>query len=230
MAVARDAGELRRWLYDLRDTAIAATGPCRPAPGWQRDASDRYLDFWRICTRPPEPAPGGGRLWRIVPGQPPRTLALDEPPALVELASAGDALLARGEVKAALAAYQLAHDQAPALALPLVRAGTCRLKLGDAPGAVKELRRAAGCPGAGPDVLDLLGDALLAARDPGRAAGVYEQAAGLENSSASRWIKAARALERAGLATAARNAARRARERDPQNREARDLAARLGAL
>ena len=223
IAVTRDAGDLRRWLYDLRYTVITSSGPAGTVWTWTPDTSDRYLDFWRLFTRPAKPAENGVRLWGIVPGQPPRALSLDEPPGLLELATPGDRLYARREYHAALEAFARAHATAPSFALLFARMAACRLKLGDPRGAVADLARALARAGAGAELLDQLGDAFLAARQPGRAAAAWEQAAGLDDTSAARWVKAARGLDVAGYRPAARAAARRALDRDPANRQAREI-------
>jgi len=236
VAVSKDASELRRWLYDLRYASITATGPCLPPPEWTPETSDRYLDFWRLHTSPAT-AIEGGWSWRIVPGQPVRPLALDEPPGLVEIAAQGDALLAAGRLRPALDAYTRAHLRAPSLALPLARCATCRLRLGDPQGAVVFAARALARTGASADLLDQLGDALAAAHQPARAAAAWEQAAGIDDGSATpspagrraqRWLKAAEAMAGVRNTAAARAAARRALDREPGNRPARDLLTRLG--
>ncbi|MEK7476411.1 MAG: tetratricopeptide repeat protein [Candidatus Coatesbacteria bacterium] len=222
---SRDVVELRQRLAALGIGAIRTEAPCLPPPAWTPASSDNYLELWRRCARPGRDA-REVRLSRR-PGVA-RVIGLDEPPGLVELTRPGDALLAAGRVREAKAAWQAALDAAPGLAGLWTRLAEADRRLGDPAAAERALGRAMRCAGDNAEIHDRLGDLFAATKRPGMAANAFEIAAGLDEGSAPRWLKAARALDRAGQRARAAACARRALDRDPGNGEAAALADRPG--
>jgi tetratricopeptide (TPR) repeat protein len=222
---SRDVVELRHRLAALGIGAIRTEGPCLPPPAWTPASSDNYLELWRRCARP-GPRPGEFPLARR-PGFP-RILGLEEPPGLIELARPGDALMAAHRVREAKAAWNAALDAAPGLAGLWTRLADADRRLGAPAAAEQALGRALRCAGESAEIYGRLGDLYAASKRPDLAAGALETAAGLDEASVPRWLKAARALERAGARARAAACARRALARDPGNAEAAALTARLG--
>jgi len=224
-AQSRDVVELRKRLAALGYGAIRTEGPCLPPPAWTPEASDNYLELWRRCARP-------GRNAREVrlasrPGRA-QILGLDEPPGLAELTKPGDVALAAGRVREARAAWEKALSQAPSLAGLWTRIADADRTLGNPAGAERALGRALRCAGDSPEIYDRLGGLYAAMKRLGLAATALETAAGLDESSVPRWLKAARALEAAGARPRAAACVRRALDREPGTREAAALASRLG--
>ena len=223
---SRDVLDLRNRLAALGYHSVRVEGPCRPAPAWTPPAADNWYDLWRRCTMPGRDAGREVALARR-PGRA-RALGLDEPPGLVELAEDGNALMAKGRVPEARAAWERALRSAPALPLLRVRVAEADRRLGDFLAARQQIVRAMRIVGDSPDLYDRLGDIYLDMKRPDLAGSVFEQAAGLADTSAARWCKAARVLAAAGQRARAADCARRALSRDPGSAEAKTLAARLG--
>jgi tetratricopeptide (TPR) repeat protein len=230
-AEARDAPDLRRRLAARGIGSIRAEAPCDPAPAWNARASDVYLDLWRRYTRP-----GGDRKVRTAGVEFPlargrgriRILGLDEPPGLAEVTHPGDALLAKGRTREALAAWEKALEEAPGLPGLWARVADADRRLGDLTGAERALGRALTHSGPNAELYDRLAAVYSAMKRPDLAATALEMAAGLDEAGAARWIKAARALEAAGQRARAADCVRRALDREPGNAGAKTLLEKFG--
>lgn len=256
-AASRDAYELRRWLTDLGIGAIrVAPGRAGPlafhdTSPWPRELLDlvprkwragaeatdertwtprssvHYILFWCLYVDPPVPDDDGARIYRIRPRPRQRALGLDEPPGLVEITRPGDELLRAGRPREALRAYLRARASVPGLPALDAAIARCHLRLGELEAAERSFLRAISQAGPVPDLYDSLGETYRALGRRADAAASFERAAGFDPDSAERWIKAARALDAAGLATAARAAVRRALAREPADPRALKLERRM---
>jgi len=227
-AESRDAMDLSHELRGRGYTGIIAEGMDGPAPvGWTPRASETYIQFWKLFTGPGESGSSGAVIYRLCAKPARRTITLTEPPGLVELAREGKALERDGRTGAALAAFRSAQSMAPGLPALSFGAARCYLALREPSKAVQELRRAIGQAGADPVLYEAMGETCESLKDRRQAALAFEQAAGLDGSSARRWIRAARALHAAGNAPAAAAAVSRALALEPGNPEASELRTRL---
>jgi tetratricopeptide (TPR) repeat protein len=190
-------------------------------------SSEKLIQFWRLFTQPEERSSGNTVVYRLTAEPARRMISLAEPPVLVELARDGEALERAGQTRAALAAFQRARMKAPGLPVLAYGIARCYRSLGEPLKAEKELRRAITMAGPDPILYEALGEILEALKDPRLAALAFEQAAGLDGSSARRWIRAARALKAAGNAPAAAAALSRALAIEPGNPQARALQGKI---
>ncbi len=238
--VSRDGNDIHRWMRDLGFVEIHSDPPAastRHADGdkvagtmkWTATMSGNYLSFWKLFVEPGHRDASGLRRYRIRTGPNRRTLGLDEPPGLIELLSPGNALYKQGKVRQALRAYNEVRRTVPGLPALVVAMAKCHLRLKEFRIAERRYQQAISMAGPLPDLYDSLGRTYQGMKLPRPAAEAFERAAGFDADNAARWIKAARALERAGLNAAARAAIRRALVREPGNRRARAIADRLPA-
>ncbi len=212
---SRDAADLRRWAAAAGITTIRAATMAEPRGPWTPEASEALVQFWRTSTEPMEPR-GEARTFRVrAYPRPPRALGPDEPPGQEGLAAEGDALLASGRAREALAAYERARRQAPAFPGLVKRTGDCQARLGQWGEAWKAYERAATLGGPDAHLYEAMGDMFAAAKRPDQAEEAYHRAAGLDPGNTSRWAKLAEARLGTGNAASAREAAQEALRLDP---------------
>jgi tetratricopeptide (TPR) repeat protein len=223
-AAARDPAGLARQLKARGYGAIAVEGPADAAGmGWNPRSSEIYIQFWKLFTAPGERDARGSTVYRLVPSPARRMLALGEPPGLAEIRLNGESLERDGKALAALAAFRASQASAPGLPALAYGAARCYRALGKPRKAEAELRKAISQSGPDPVLFEALGETYETMKNRRLAAIAYEQAAGLDGSSARLWIRAARALKAFGNMPAAAAAAGRALALDPGNRDAAAL-------
>lgn len=179
---------------------IRVAGPCPAGLPWTADSAGVWTDFWRLYV-PPEsrPGAGGGEVHRISGSPlPVRRLSPTEPPGLPELGATGAALLRARRPREALAAYLRVRAMAPSAPSLMAGEGEALLKLGRPGEAAVLFWRAIQVAEPDADLFDGLGRALAAKGRKADGAIAMEQAAGLEYTSAVRWLRAAEAYARAG--------------------------------
>lgn len=232
---SQDAPDLSRKILRMgyfRVSTAPETGPVRPAPPereyrWTPQTSDRLIMFWRIYTEPPAVSANGTRVYRIrtKPRSAPRTLSLDEPPLLAELAKPGDALAARGKWREAGRAWESARRQAPTLPLLHARLGDCHTALGEYLPAFVSYSKAVAMGGPHPDIFSAMGEMFGKFGKPRDAEDSFEKSAGLDPDNPGRWARLARSQFRHGKTVPALASANRALAMDPGNTEALALKA-----
>lgn len=179
------------------------------------------MHFYRLYTRLAPPAADGKRSYVVStsPG-PRRSLALDEPPCLVELLRPGDKLAAAGDVSGALGAYREVQASVPGLPALAERIAKCHARLGDFSKAESFMERAIMLAGPLPDLYQGLGEIYEAGGQAENAVDAFEKAAALDSGNAARWVLLARACRRQGDKEKTAAAIGYALAADPGNKEA----------
>jgi len=223
-AQSRDAADLYHRLREAGYSRVRASLPDDPGGTWTPESSESLLQFWRHYTAPATAAADGTRIFPIQrlkkSGRP---LGLDEPPALVALTAAGDALSRAGNLRGAIKAWGMSQKQAPGLPLFQVRLGDARLQLREYREAERAYGKAFQLAGPHPDIFGKLGELLEAERRPREAEDAFLKAAGLDPDNPARWVRLAQSRKAQGRASSALEALARALALDPRNAPALEL-------
>jgi len=137
------------------------------------------------------------------------------------VAAVGEALYWRGDVSAALFAYERSAEIEPAAPAPHVGRAACLLRLGRPAEAVAPARRAIALDPARLDAHLMLGEALLGSGAAAAAAAAAREALEIDAVAPAAWVLLGRAALDAGDRSAAEAAIGEALRLDPHNAEAR---------
>ena len=230
-----DAAGLSRQLAQMGYSRISVTFSSTPAGQeyrWTPETSDRLIMFWRIFTREPRVFNNGTREYalKLTPQGEPRTIALDEPPLLAELASKGDALARSGKWREAGRAWEKARLLTPSLPLLHARLGDFHTATGEYAKAFADYSRAIAMRGAHPDIYTGLGIMFEKSRRPRDAEDALEKSAGLDPDSPARWVRLARSQFLHGKKAPALKSLTRALALAPGNPEALKLKSVIGII